>query len=411
MTYETNNFLGRGNALTFDVQGGSQQSTFVFSYSEPYLFDRPLALGVSVYGRSYSYDQARDVLGLDPNNLPEGLGFDNRLNYQQNRRGFSVTTSYPVRLIKLKTGLAQRLGMMYQFENSETNAVNPATQEYFSAVTQQQRTEFSTNSGTDFGLFHSRKLVPSLTWRTVDSAYFPTRGHSLSFAFDYTGGLLGGNVNFIRPTMQFEYYRPHTKRRNVVAFRFVTSFITGFSDVRAPFYERVYAGGDYDIRGFDFRTISPVSFITRYIDSLDAETGATIKKPFDDIVQVGGDTQAVANLEYRIQLVGPITFAAFVDVGNTWVLRKNQLQREIVDTEGNLLIETPKFMPGTNSGVRMSTGAELQIIVPIINAPVRFIWAANPLRLNRFYLGPVTGTPFQLYQPGRDFKFSMGRTF
>jgi outer membrane protein insertion porin family len=404
MTYETNNFLGRGNALTMDIQGGSQQSTFVFSYREPYLFDRPLSLGVSVYGRSYQYDQAREVLGLDPRNLPEGLGFDNRLNYQQNRRGFSVSTGYPLRLFK-------QMGLMYQFENSETNAVNPATQEYFLAVNQQSRQEFQTNTGTDFNQFHSRKLVPSFGWRTVDSMYFPTRGHSLTVAFDYTGGLLGGNVNYIRPTVQFEAYRPHTKRRNVLAFRFISSFISGFSGVSAPFYERVYSGGDYDIRGFDFRSISPVSFITRYIDSLDAETGATVKKPFDDIVQVGGDTSAIMNLEYRIPLVGPITFAGFMDIGNTWVLKKNQLRREILNSEGFLEVETPKFMPGTNSGFRMSTGVELQVIVPILNAPVRFIWAVNPMRLDNIYLGPVTGTPFQIYQPKRDFKFSMGRTF
>jgi hypothetical protein len=59
----------------------------------------------------------------------------------------------------------------------------------------------------------------------------------------------------------------------------------------------------------------------------------------------------------------------------------------------------------------MSTGVELQVIVPILNAPVRFIWAVNPMRLDNIYLGPVTGTPFQIYQPKRDFKFSMGRTF
>jgi outer membrane protein insertion porin family len=307
--------------------------------------------------------------------------------------------------------LFKRIGLMYQFENSETTAVNPATQEYFLAVTQQQVQEFSTNTGTDFGLFHSRKLMPTFVWRTVDSAYFPTRGHSLSASFDYTGGLLGGNVNFIRPSVTFEAYRPHTKRRHVIALRVLSSFISGFSGLSAPFYERVYAGGDYDIRGFNFREVSPVSFITRYIDSLDAETGATVRKPYDDIVQVGGDTQAIANLEYRIPVIGPITFAAFMDVGNSWVTRKKQLQRHVLNSDGFVEIETPRFMPGTNSGLRMSVGAELQVIVPIINAPVRFIWAVNPMRVNNVFLGPVTGTPFQWSQPGRDFKFSMGRTF
>jgi outer membrane protein insertion porin family len=157
--------------------------------------------------------------------------------------------------------------------------------------------------------------------------------------------------------------------------------------------------------------LSPVSFITRYLDAVDGETGATIKKPYDDIVQVGGDTQALMNIEYRIPIMGPITLAPFLDAGNTWVIRKSQLLREIADAEGNLTTETASFMPGTNSGIRVSFGVELQVIVPVVNAPVRFIWAVNPITLNNVFLGPVTGTPFQIFQPKRDFKFSVGRTF
>jgi outer membrane protein insertion porin family len=36
---------------------------------------------------------------------------------------------------------------------------------------------------------------------------------------------------------------------------------------------------------------------------------------------------------------------------------------------------------GTNFVPRMSTGAEISVIMPIINAPVRFFYAFNPLRL------------------------------
>jgi outer membrane protein insertion porin family len=35
---------------------------------------------------------------------------------------------------------------------------------------------------------------------------------------------------------------------------------------------------------------------------------------------------------------------------------------------------------GTNFVPRMSTGAELAVIMPIINAPIRIFWAYNPLR-------------------------------
>jgi outer membrane protein insertion porin family len=38
-------------------------------------------------------------------------------------------------------------------------------------------------------------------------------------------------------------------------------------------------------------------------------------------------------------------------------------------------------VPGTNFVPRMSTGAELQVILPIVNAPFRLYFAYNPLRL------------------------------
>ena len=38
-------------------------------------------------------------------------------------------------------------------------------------------------------------------------------------------------------------------------------------------------------------------------------------------------------------------------------------------------------MPGTNWVPRMSNGAELQVILPIVNAPFRIYYAYNSLRL------------------------------
>jgi len=39
-------------------------------------------------------------------------------------------------------------------------------------------------------------------------------------------------------------------------------------------------------------------------------------------------------------------------------------------------------VPGTNFVPRMSSGAELSVIMPVINAPFRFFFAYNPLRLD-----------------------------
>jgi outer membrane protein insertion porin family len=80
LDYSTNNFLGFGETLSVSLQGGTRQSNFVFSFTEPYFMDRPLSMGFSLFSRNYRYDQVREIYGVDPETLPSGLGFENRLN-------------------------------------------------------------------------------------------------------------------------------------------------------------------------------------------------------------------------------------------------------------------------------------------------------------------------------------------
>ena len=193
--------------------------------------------------------------------------------------------------------------------------------------------------------------------------------------------------------------------------RVLGSFIHGFNGTAVPYYQRFFVGGDFDIRGFDFRAISPIAFITRNVTSTDAQ-GNTVSQPFDDIVYVGGDTQGVLNAEYRIPLAGPmLTLAPFFDIGNSWVLNKDQLSRRVPNAEGQLVTQPVSFLPGTNSTFRTSTGVELQILLPLINVPFRLIYAINPNRLDRDFAGPVTGSAFGIHERFNNFKFTIGRTF
>jgi len=188
--------------------------------------------------------------------------------------------------------------------------------------------------------------------------------------------------------------------------------VHGFSGTAVPYYERFFMGGDFDIRGFDFRAISPIAWVTQYPTVTDPETGNAVQRSFDNIVYVGGDTQGVVNIEYRIPIVGHVfTMAPYFDIGNAWVIKKGHLTRQVLDSEGQLQTEIVKFLPGTNSGFRTSTGVELQVMMPVINAPFRLIFAFNPNRLDRTSFGPATGTPVTLFEKKRDFKFTVGRTF
>src|SRR5881296_2842882 len=407
MSYETNNFLGFGETLAVNLQGGTRQSQYQFSFTEPYLMDRPLTTGFTVFSTNFRYDQAREFFGLDPSKLPSGLGFENRLNFTQQGSGFNVFSSYPFKIWN-------RFGLNFGINHSVTSAINPATEEYFKAVTTQNNQSFISNTGAgSFSDFHAHTLIPSFTRnRTQGTPIFPTGGSSTSLTFEYTGGFLGGTVNYFRPTLDYRYFKPMNKGRNILAVRFLGSFVQGFGGTAVPYYQRYFLGGDFDIRGFDFRAISPIAFVVRYPDAIDPETGNKVSRPFDDIVYVGGDTQGVMNLEYRIPVIGRIfTIAPYFDIGNAWVLKKDQLTRQIVNSEGQITKEEVRFLPGTNSGFRTSTGIEFQVMMPVINAPFRLIFAMNPNRVDRDFSGQGTGLQFGIHEKRRDFKFTVGRTF
>jgi outer membrane protein insertion porin family len=357
--YSTNNFLGFGETLNLNLQGGTRQSNIVLNFTEPYVADRPLALGFSVFHSNYRFDGDSNLFGLS----------EESRNYRQKRSGFNLSAGYPIKTF-------HRLGLTFDLNNAEAYGVNSATRDYFAA-------------GGEFGVDRTRKFTPSYSYSTVNSAYFPTGGQSLTASLEYAGGFLGGNTNYTRPHLEYKVFKSHTERKNVFAFRFTGSHVRGFSGRPVPFYERFYPGGEYDIRGFDFGSLGPLAF-----------TGSD--PTTDSIVQVGGDTQAVVNLEYRVPLFNRmVTLTPFVDAGNAWVTNKKELP----------LGSAARFLPGTNSGIRVSTGVELGFTLPVLNIPLRTIFAWNPKRLDREFIGPNTGSPVGLREDGWNFKIGFGKTF
>ena len=408
VNYENNNFMGFGETLGVTLQGGTRQSVYQLSFTQPYLFDRPLSAGFSVYDTSLRFDQANEVLGLTglSSSQLQALGLNNSLNFQQKSLGFNVFTSYPFKIWN-------RVGLNFGMNHSETSAINPATAAYFgSVITETNQSLTAPTSGSNFSNFYAHTLIPSFSFNhTKGSPVFPTGGSSLTTTYEYTGGVLGGTVNYYRPSVDFRYFVPTFKGRNVLAMRVLGSFVHGFQGTAVPYYQRFFVGGDFDIRGFDFRAVSPIAFIARNVTSTDAQ-GNTVSQVVDDVVYVGGDTQGVANVEYRIPIAGRIfTLAPFFDLGNAWVWKKDQLTRQIVNSDGTITKQPVSFLPGTNSGFRTSTGVELQILLPVINVPFRVIYAINPNRLYSNFVGPTTGTPFAIHEKFNQFKFTIGRTF
>jgi outer membrane protein insertion porin family len=414
VSYSTNNFLGLGETLTVQANIGNRQRDVLFGFTEPYLYDRPLQLGFQVYARRFNYNQAQQVAVATGQqvNLPSPY-LQNLQNYTQSSAGFSVSLSYPIRRS------FKRVGISYSYDRSTLDALSQASKTLFTNINFRGFVGPNQLSG-----IITSKIVPSFSKNTIDSAYFPHRGSSLFIATEIAG--LGGTVQDIRPVVQFKHFTPVQNHRNTIGFNLQASYITGYGGVVAPPFERFYMGGENDLRGFDTRSISPVAFLPDTFlfpltnpdgtivpkDPSNPRLGAyTIPLPLQRIVFPGGDTSLVGNLEYRFTIAGPVTLAPFVDVGTDAIIRDSQLQinsgqlSDINNTKygcpaldvalnciGTQSIAFNGILapaPGTNWVPRMSTGLELQVLLPVVNAPFRIYWAYNPLRLDTHVMAPV----------------------
>ena len=445
--YSTNNFLGLGETLSLAGQWGTLTNSVTLGFTEPYLFDRPLQAGFQVYYRRFDYNQGRQVSllqGVDVTGFYNSLGSANVLNYTQDSAGVSVSVSYPI-----KRSFA-RLGISYGYDVSNIKPQSQGATTYFTYL------NFLGVSGPNaLNGITTSKIIPSYNYNSRNNYQNPTAGKSIFASVEFAGSILGGNVNTIRPTFDGQYYHVSPKfKRNVLAFHLLASSITGYGGKVAPPFARTFIGGENDVRGFDYYTITPVAFIPSTVNAALLHTDGTPVQqkvlqngqyvltpasqpvPNYQIITPGGDTHAVFNFEYRIPIFGPVTLAPFFDVGVNRVVFTNQLkvnEGQVTSLNNQFpqaaFSDKVKIAPGTQA-IRSSTGIELQVILPVVQAPFRIYWAYNPTVVREYLQAPIVLDPstfnnsttflntintyspvYPYFDKHSTFRFTIGRTF
>ncbi len=451
--YSTNNFLGMGETLSVDTQMGDRIRSVTFGFTEPYLFDKPIQAGFTVFYQRFNYDQGREVslfYGRNMTSLYSNLPQGSLLNYVSNGAGFSVFGT-----TMLKRSFA-RVGVSYNFNQSNIRPISDGAQNYF---------EFFSFQGIDgpnqLNGIRTTSVIPNYSYNTIDHPITPSRGRSLYISTNFASSIFGGNVNMIEPTVDAKYFRSGFKKGHVIGMHFLGRFVTGYGGKAAPPYNRYYMGGENDIRGFDIWGISPLGFIpaTASVPVLNSDGSQRQQRSYNGdgqivlnpvsmdipiyrLTQIGGDTSGVYNFEYRIPIFGPVVLAAFADVGINTVLMKSQLKMN-PQRLADLQYQYPQsnFKQGIElaSGLlkpRMSTGLELQIMMPVVNAPFRLYWAYNPLNVREYLQQPIVadrsmfpndatynnamfnyagggghGMPTPFFERMKTFRFTISRTF
>lgn len=446
-SYSTNNFIGLGETLSLSTQLGDRTRDATFSFTEPYLFDKPIQAGFTVYVQRFNYDQGREVSLLSGRNLIpayNALGSQNLLNYVSNGRGFTLFAT-----TLLKRSFA-RVGISYGYSIQNIQTLTSAAGAYFQYSPYQQLSGPNSLTG-----IRTSSITPSYTFNTVNHPITPTAGKSIFASVAFAGSVLGGGVNTIQPQLDMKYFRAGFKRGHVIGMHFLGRWITGYGGKTAPPFNRFYMGGENDIRGFQIWQITPYAYVPttgtvnvfnndgspRTITQLNADgtksrVAVTQTIPTYQFISPGADTQGVGNFEYRIPIVGPVWLAAFADAGINKLTRPGELRlnQSRIDALNQAYPDAnfdarAKIVPGSQVP-RMSTGLELQVLMPVVNAPFRLYWAYNPSIFKDTIQPPYAadrasfpnavtfqnsvatfGNPFYFSEKRSTFRFSIGRTF
>lgn len=405
LEYSTNNLAGRGEILSLNLGAGNRQQSLQFTYQQPYFRNRPISVGFSLFASKYQFfgegtflSQNTDVL----NSLYDPYGTittDSSNLFTQTTYGGNVFATAPLSELFLKKrrfSTFSRVGVTYQLSATSIAdpKVNSAGDPAASIPVIYRQPNILTSRITASFVYDTRQ--PSSNG--IDTL----RGTQLSVSLGFAG--LGGDVRTYSPSVTYSNFIPirkkNTKSPEVLAFR-VLAATTGtwsLSDkIRnansiafiggVPAYERYFLGSENDIRGYNSRSIGPVAPFDTYVTSrnvvlatngagtaatnhgiqnatlaeeirsLGVLTGISGSNPAlfsRNFRFIGGDTELLGNLEYRIPIFGPAGFALFADVGSVFNLHKTDDQ--VINSE---------FLPDDSL-----LGAGRLSALSLINAPV-----------------------------------------
>jgi outer membrane protein insertion porin family len=246
-------FQGDGQKFRLRLQLGAQSSEATLSFEEPYLFQKQLALGFTLFRQTSDYNSSFYT---------------------------EITTGGEIYLRKHLFELFEgRLSYSYQIYDIADIAADA------SPIIQALGGSRSVS-----------KVGFQLLRDTRDKIVNTTYGNRVEINTEVAGGPFGGDTDYysleFRGSQFFPVFETQAQVLSLIARAGVIDNFGDSTDV--PYYNKWYLGGPYTLRGFEYRDVSP-------------------RDVFGE--PIGGKSYGLFRAEYSMDIVSPIRFAIFYDAG------------------------------------------------------------------------------------------------
>ncbi|MFH1859875.1 MAG: outer membrane protein assembly factor BamA [bacterium] len=257
-----NNLKGMGYAMNIKGELGQNITNYEFGFTNPWFRDR----------------KPKTLLGIDSWNSS-----DKYTDYTSQRRGGAIRTSRD-------TSKHNTLSCKYKYEEVSMRNVSANVSDSIREWTDKWHEEYVKTSGLNLKVVRNTKMGEDI--------FNPESGCFWDISQDLVGGMLGGDVEYYKPTIDVTYYIP-SWRKFVFAVHSRFGIITKLDGNNAPpDYEKFRVGGHYSVRGYEERSICPQDANGK---------------------QEGGEAVFVGNLEYRFPIAPKQLYGVlFADCGNAW---------------------------------------------------------------------------------------------
>jgi len=282
------NLFGRGQSVNASFDLGTTRQDFVLSFTEPYLYDSPLTLGVDGFNTRREYS-----------------------DFTSRKTGLGARTSYPLKRLDLpyfkrpsgNGNDGKNEGDYLPFiEYSRGGVGYELTREKIGGIGSTTAASIRDEKGSSW----TSSLAPNLSYDSRDHFFNPTEGTSAGFFVKYAG--LGGDNNFLKGDARGRWHYPVLKDPDwggtyTVALGGALGYGIGLKErfngkKDLPLFERYFTGGMSSVRGFKERSLGP--------------------KEAGDII--GGDKLAVLSAEMLFPIMEQygLRGVAFFDMGQAF---------------------------------------------------------------------------------------------